>query len=158
MKSIAVRLKGVAWYKWLFASLMFIYLIYIALSYLYLPGKLESVTRKDAAELIGREISVEKIKFNPFVLSLTINKFSIADKPEKPLAAWDRLYVNLSLWKSLFLWEIALDEIDLDQPRFNIVKHKSGFNFSDIIEKVSKADSENPSLRASTIRSRPLSL
>lgn len=158
MNPIATRLKGVAWYHWLFVSIIFIYLIFIALSYFYLPGKLKRVTETDVSKMIGREISVETIQFNPFILSLTVNKFSIADKPENPLVTWDQLMADFGFWKSIFSWEIAFDELRLDKPRFNIIKQKNGFNFSDIIERVSTSDSGQGSMPEVSDESRSIAI
>ncbi len=142
MKSITDRLKGVAWYKWVLAACLFFYLIYLSISYLYLPGKLKNLTESDVSKMIGREITVGDIRFNPFYLSLTVRDFSVSDTPEDPLIEWDQLLVNFSLWRSLFSWEIAYSEISLDNPYINIVKLKKGFNFSEIIENLSKSDSD----------------
>ncbi len=144
MKSVTDRLKGIAWYKWLLAVMALFYIIYISVSYLYLPGKLKEITETDVSEMTGREISVEKISFNPFILSLTVTNFSVSDKPEKPLIAWDNLLINFSFWKSLFSWEAAFDQVQIDSPQINIIKNKNGFNFSDIIEKLSESDDKTP--------------
>ncbi|MFC1838566.1 DUF748 domain-containing protein [Thermodesulfobacteriota bacterium] len=143
MASITRYLKRVKWYQWILSALFFTYLIYIALSYLYLPGKLKSITATDVSALIGRDISVEKYEFNPFILSLKINRLSIPDKPDNPLASWDQLLINISFWKSLFSWGIVLDELKLDSPEVNIIKHKTGFNFSDIIDRLSNPQPQN---------------
>ena len=145
MKSIGDLIKRTPWYCWILTFFAVIYIIYISLSFFYLPGKLKSVTETDVSKMIGRDISVEKISFNPFFLSLTVKNLSVSDKPDRPLIGWDRLYVNFSFWKSLFLWGAAFDQITLEDPRINIVSNKEGFNFSDIIERLSApAPDKNP--------------
>ena len=146
MKIIAGRIKDTPWYCWLLAFCLVCYLIYIILSLFYLPGKLESITETDASRMIGRKISAGDISFNPFTLSLTIQDLSVPDTPGEPLVGWDHLLVNFGFWKSVFTWEIAFDEIRLDNPQINIIKQKNGFNFSDIIEKLTAPDSEADSV------------
>lgn len=133
MGPVIARIKGIAWYKWLLVSLVLIYLIYIALSYTYIPYKLKKITETYASEMIGRNISVEKIEFNPFIISLRITGFSIADKPEKPLLVLNQLFLNVRFWRSLFLREMALDELKVERPEINIIKQKDKFNFSGIL-------------------------
>ncbi len=134
------RLKQIRWYQWLLAALVLIYIIYIALSFMYLPNKLKQVVKTDVSDLIGRDIDVERFDFNPFVLSLKVDRLSIADKPGKPLVGCRQLMVNFSFWKSVFQLEIALDELAIDQPEINIEKHGDRFNFSDIIERFNSGE------------------
>ncbi len=141
MSTIKTRLKLITWYQWVLASCLFLYLIYLSLSWFYLPGKLKKTLETDVSTLIGREITAGDIRFNPFKLSLKIENFSVVDSGDTPLASWDNLLVDFGLWKSLFLFGIAFDELSLDNSHINIIKLKRGFNFSDIIEKLSSSDS-----------------
>ena len=130
------KLRPIHWYQWVLAMLVIIYVLCIALSYLYLPGKLKQVMERDVSKLIGRDIAVDRFDFNPFVLSLKTSKFSIADQPGKPLVGWNLLFIDVDLWKSLFKWEFALDDFSIDRPEVNIEKHGNRFNFTDILEHV----------------------
>lgn len=141
MSTIKTRLKLIKWYQWLLASSLFLYIVYLSLSWLYLPGKLKKTLEIDVSTLIGREIIAGDIRFNPFKLSLKIENLSLSDSDNASLVAWDNLFVDFGLWKSVFLFGIAFDELSLDNSRINIVKLKEGFNFSDIIERLSSSDS-----------------
>jgi len=65
---IAIRqtLKHWEWRQWTVAVCAVLYLLYVALSYLYLPGKLKDVVQTDVAQLLGRDTQVQRIAFNPF--------------------------------------------------------------------------------------------
>jgi hypothetical protein len=141
MSSIKSRLKLIKWYYWVLAACLFLYLIYLSLSLFYLPDKLKKTLESDVSTLIGREITAGDIRFNPFGLSLKVGNFSVSDTNEGHLVAWDNLLVDFGLWKSVFLFGIAFDELSLDNSQINIVKLKKDFNFSDIIEKLSSSDS-----------------
>ncbi len=130
------------WYQWLLSALALLYVIFIALAYLYLPGKLKDVVQTDVAQLLGREIAVEKIAFNPFALSLTVENFSLADRPQQPLLAWQRFFVDFDAWASLFGWQIKLGGLQLDAPHINLEQRKQDFNFSDIVKRL--ASEEKP--------------
>lgn len=133
-------LHNLRWYQWLLSALVLFYLLYIALSYLYLPGKLQAVLRQDVAAKIGREIQVDKIAFNPFSLLLSVDAFAIADRAQKPLLAWQRLAVDLDLWGSLFGWQLRLSAVSLDAPQVNLERRKDDFNFSDILQRFATAE------------------
>jgi len=145
LSSVFVKWKHFRWFHWLFAGLVLVYVIYIAAAYLYLPGKLKQVVQKDIAELIGHPVHVGQITFNPFSLSLTVTEFAIDDTPDRPLVAWQELYVNFSFWRSLFKWEVALKALLSKSPHINIEKRTEGFNFSDILERFASEEEDSPS-------------
>jgi hypothetical protein len=97
----------------------------------------------DVAQLLGREVQVATIAFNPFALSLTAEGFSIADAPQRPLLAWNRAFVDLDAWGSLFGRQVKLEAVQLDAPRIAIERRKTDFNFSDILQRLASA-SETP--------------
>lgn len=133
MAPLKQTLANLRWHQWLLTALVLLYLLYVALSYLYLPGKLQQVVQTDVAQLIDRDIQVQRIAFNPFALALEVEQFAIADRPEQPLLAWQRLYVNLDLWGSLFGWQLRLSAVELDAPGINIERRPQDFNFSSIL-------------------------
>ncbi len=137
---IAIRqsLRQWRWYHWAAAVLFLLYLTYIALSYLYLPGKLKEVVQNDLGRTLGRTVKVERIAFNPFTLALTVDHFEIADRPQQPLVSWQRLFVNFDAWGSLFGWEARFSAVHLDSPHIAVERRKQGFNFSDILARFSK--------------------
>jgi len=138
------KLKQLRWYQWLSIAILLVYLIYIALSYLYLPDKLKQVVETDVADMIGRDIRVENIEFNPFLLSLRVTDFAIADQPERPLVGWKQLVVDFGFWKSLLSFEVGFQDIELNQPQINIVKQGERLNFTDILEKLEAQAAAEP--------------
>lgn len=146
---IAIRqsLRQWRWYHWAAAVLILLYLTYIALSYLYLPGKLKDVVQNDLGRALGRTVKVERIAFNPFTLALTVDHFQIADRPQLPLVSWQRLFVNFDAWGSLFGWEARFSAVHLDSPHLAVERRKQGFNFSDILARLSKTPSPAPAAR-----------
>lgn len=145
LSSVLVRWKRLRWDRWLLAGLVLAYVLYMAACYFYLPDKLKQVVQKDIAELIGRPIHVGQIALNPFSLSLTVTEFAIDDKPDQPLVAWQELYVNFSLWRSLFKWEVAQDALFLKTLHINVEKRTDGFNFSDILERFASEEKDSAS-------------
>lgn len=142
LPSFLQSLKQWRWYRWLLSALVLLYCVYIALAYLYVPGKLKDVVQTDVAQLLGRDISVERIAFNPFALSLTVEKFSLSDRPQQPLLAWQRFFVDFDAWASLFGWQIKLGGLQLDAPQITLEQRKQDFNFSDIVQRL--AGEEEP--------------
>lgn len=142
MTTLTARLKQLSWKQWTLVALVLIYLLYIALSYLYLPGKLKQVVETDVSELVGRDITVERFEYNPFDLSLRVFGLNVPDKPDAPLLAWEQFYVNFTPWGSLFGWELKLEALQLDKPVVNIDKNGDQFNFSDILARFASEETE----------------
>lgn len=138
MIGIRQFLKRWRWYHWTGVAFALLYLTYIALSYLYLPGKLKDIVQNDIARSLGRKVTVQRIAYNPFTIALTVDKFAIADRPHLPLVSWQRLFVNFNAWGSLFSWEAHFSTFQLDSPHIAIERRKNGFNFSDIVRRLSK--------------------
>ncbi|MEE2730061.1 MAG: DUF748 domain-containing protein [Pseudomonadota bacterium] len=145
MTTLTARLKHLSWKhlswkQWTLVALVLFYLLYIALSYLYLPGKLKQVVETDVAQQVGRDITVERFEYNPFDLSLRVFGLYVPDKPDAPLLAWDQFYVNFTPWGSLFGWVIKLEAVQLDKPVVNLDTDGHQFNFSDILERFATAE------------------
>lgn len=136
------RFKQLRWYHWLLVVVVFLYLVYIALSYWYLPDKLKQVVETDVSDMIGRKMFVQAFHYNPFALSMRVTQFEVEDKPDYPLVAFEQLFVDFGFLKTLFSFNLGFQEIVLDKPRVNIEKHGEEFNFSDILKRL-EANAEN---------------
>jgi uncharacterized protein involved in outer membrane biogenesis len=131
------------WRRWCIAAISLV-LLYAVAGFLILPWVLKSMIPNRLGQLLGREVSVEKVRTNPFTLSITLDGFQIKDPDGSALLSWDRLYVNAELWP-LLKKQVAFKLIDLQQPRIRVVLQKGGqLNFSDIIDRLNKNPEPNP--------------
>lgn len=86
------------------------------------PLLVESRIIATARDDFGREATIERVRVNPFVLSLEIDGFALIDPDGVTLAGCERFFVNLQL-SSLARWawtfrEISLDGLDVLLERF----------------------------------------
>src|SRR3974390_3444306 len=72
-------------------------LSYTVLGFLILPPIIRAVAVKQLARQLDREVSIQKVKLNPFVLSATVRGLLIKDKDGEPFVSWDEVYVNFQL-------------------------------------------------------------
>ena len=135
MNSLLNNARNLRRRYWLLIIISAFYIVYIALAYFYLPGRLKQVVVGDVSQMIGREIALDRININPFAVSIRVFGFAIADKPGKPLLGWHQFFVNVGFWKSIFKREVALDEVSIDQPEINIEKHTDHYNFTEIFDR-----------------------
>jgi len=121
---------------WALGLLMF----YAVAGFLILPPIIRAVAVKQLSKQLDREVSIQKVKLNPFALSTTIRGLLINDKDGEPFVSWDEVYVNFQL--SSFLghpW--VFKEISVAGPFARAQMNKDGtFNFSDLIAKFSSTN------------------
>ncbi len=129
------------WPHWLGMVSISLYIVYVALAYGYLPGKLKQVVEKDVSALVGRDISAERFAFNPFTFVLDSYGVKVPDKPDRPLLGWHHIQVNFSPWRSLFHWQLEFQSLRLDGVAVNIERTSNGFNFSDILAQLESNES-----------------
>ena len=98
-----------------------------------LPPIVRAQAIKHLSVALKREVSVDKIRINPLVLSVTIEGLNIKDLDGGPFTRWDRLYVNFDSF-SVFTGEFHFQEIALDGFSQRVAISKDGaFNFADLI-------------------------
>src|ERR1017187_2824320 len=118
---------------WVLGLLLF----YTVVGFLILPPIIRHVAVKQISQQLGREVSIEKIKINPFALSTTIRGLMIKDKDGEPFVSWDEVYVNFQL-SSFFGHAWVFKEISTSRPFVRVQMNKDyTFNFSDLVTKFS---------------------
>jgi hypothetical protein len=124
------RRKLALWMFWLLFA-------YAVIGFLILPPIIRAVAVKQLSKLLDREVSIAKVKLNPFAFSTAIRGLLIKDKDGEPFISWDEVYVNFQL--SSFLghpW--VFKEISVTSPFARVQMNQDGtFNFSDLITKFS---------------------
>jgi hypothetical protein len=119
-------------------------LFYTVTGFFILPPIIRSVAVKQLSQQLDREVSIQQVKLNPFVLSTAIRGLLIKDKDGEPFVSWDEVYVNFQL--SSFLghpW--VFKEIRVVSPFARAQMNRDGtFNFSDLITKFAPANAPAP--------------
>lgn len=109
------------------------------------PKVLQNVLTGDVAKMIGREVSVGKITFNPFTLTVRARDLAIAQPgSQTPLLTLAELDASAA-WSSLFWFAPVVDRLTLRQPNIAIVREDvTRFNFSDIQQRVAEMSAAKP--------------
>lgn len=111
-------------------------LIYAAGGFWAIPASTNWALKKYVDPLIDREVSTEKVEFNPFTLHLNVKGLNV-QKARDPSALLRIEEIDTKLkWSSLFKFAPLVDHFKVDQLQANIVRTGlAQFNFSDIIDK-----------------------
>jgi hypothetical protein len=129
--SVSPRRHKIA--RWI-VGLLFLYAI---LGFFVLPPIIRAVAVKQLSRQLNREVSIEKVKINPFALSTTVRGLLIKDKDGQPFISWDEVYVNFQL--SSFLGHAwVFKEISVTKPYARVqINQDYTLNFSDLVAKFS---------------------
>lgn len=128
---------------------------YTVAGFFILPPIVRVVAVKQLGHFLNREVSIRKVKLNPYAISGTIQGFLIKDKDGEPFVSWDEVHANFQFW-SLFTKTFVFEEIRTAQPFVRVqVNPDYSLNFSDILEKIAR---EVAAMPKSAQPSKPLAL
>jgi uncharacterized protein involved in outer membrane biogenesis len=130
------------WQKLVAASVACI-LVYTIVGFLIVPPIMKSVLQKKLSEQLNRQTVIEDIDLNPYALSCLVEGLAIKTREgSDAFFSFEKLYVNVQSM-SLFKWALITKEIRLEQPYLNIIREEETlYNFSDLMEKDKRGDSE----------------
>lgn len=111
--------------------------LFTVVGFFVLPPMVKSQLEQRLSAELGRRVTVEKIRVNPYALSLTLENFAIRERDDTTtFLGWRRLYVNFDALSS-FAGEWVLSEIALDGFAARVeVKADQSLNFSDVLAKL----------------------
>lgn len=124
-------------YQKMLAYLATAYLSYVIILGLIIPYAIVSFAPEKISQLIGRPVSVAKLRFNPFTYQLELTQLTIKEKDNNLFAGIDTLQLEFNFWQSLFNRALVIENIHLQGPYAQISRTqkqgKEGFNFDDIL-------------------------
>ena len=120
-------------------------LLVFALAAWQVPNFTRKALTGQVAEMLGREVQVGKITFNPFTLSLRVHDLKVAQPgSETPLLAVSEAYASVA-WRSVVWFAPVVDHLELHQPKVALVREgPTRFNFSDVQQKVADMAAAQP--------------
>lgn len=114
-----------------------IFAAFVLFTTLVLPIIIKSQAEKAILQATGRVTSVEKVRFNPFGMTLTLQGFKLLESDAKtPFVQLGQLRVSLSS-TSVFRFAPVVDELSLDKLQVSLVRTAANrYNFSDILDRL----------------------
>lgn len=127
-------------------------IIYTVVGFLVLPLIVKPVLTDKLTQLLQRDVSIEKIRINPYSLSLTIGGIEIKKRESSEiLAAWSEFYVNLQSFSSLVKRAIVVKELYLREPFLRIERDTKGdMNILSLFPKTEGENSQRDSNEEAT--------
>jgi hypothetical protein len=114
--------------------------LYGAFGFWVAPGIVRGQIVKHASEALGRNVTLDEVRINPFALAVTLSRFGIEEADGKPIVAFDELYVNFSSTSAIrFAWTFS--EVRLIRPRVEVViREDSSLNLAALGNSASRAN------------------
>jgi hypothetical protein len=120
-----------------------LFLVYTIVGFFIAPPIVRSVAVKQLSQQLGRDVSIQQVKLNPFAFSGTIRGVLIKEKNGDPFLSWDEAYGNFQV-SSLFGHTWVFKELRTSKPFVHVQMNSDGtFNFSDILAKFSTNSTPN---------------
>lgn len=127
--------------------------VYTVSGFFLLPIIAKPIIIEKLSEALGRTVSLDRLKVNPFMLSATVSGLKVQDKDNGIFVSLDALYANLQL-SSLVKQALVLRKIQLDKPYVRLARDGAGvFNFADLI---SDAAAKSQTAGAAGVRSQSI--
>lgn len=119
-------------------------LILAGLAAWLVPKATHKLLTQNVAELLGRQVEVGEIRFNPFTLALRAKDISIKQPESAPLLQVGEIDLRVA-WRSLVMFAPVIDRLHVERPRLALVrKDAAHFNFSDIVDRLAKMSADKP--------------
>src|SRR5262245_3144904 len=101
------------------------------------PVLLRGPMERRVGAILGRPVTLERLRLNPFAMSVTADGFLISDPDGTPLLRWERLYVDFAPLRSLLRREWTFGEIGLIGAAGRLSLLRGGaLNIDDIIDRL----------------------
>ena len=120
-------------------GLLIFIVLFGLLGFFAAPPLIRHIAEQQLSEQLDRPATIGRIALNPYTLKLEADRVHIGERGGAgDFIDISRLIVQAS-WSSLFRAAPIVDEVQLDSPRFHIVRYDAQrFNFTDLIEKFAK--------------------
>jgi len=107
-------------------SLLICFILYTILGFLVVPLVLKTILADKFSQSLQQVVSIEKLRMNPYVLSVSIENLVIKEKEgAEQFASFGKFYVNLQS-KSLFKKAFIFKELLIEEPFIHIKRNQEG--------------------------------
>jgi hypothetical protein len=124
-------------------GLLIFLIVFGLLGFFAAPPLIRHIAEQQLSKQLDRPATIGRIALNPYTLRFEADRIHIGGRAgEGDFIDISRLILQPS-WSSVFRGAPIVDEVQIDSPRFNIIRYDAQrFNFTDLIEKFAKQPSK----------------
>ena len=138
------RMRFATWprpMRWLAVAAGALLLLWVV-AWLAVPPLLKSQGEQRLSTLLGRQVSIGRVDFSPWSLSLTVEKLAIAAAPggasREPQFSVERIHVNADM-RSLLRLAPVIEAIDVEGPTLRLTRLADGrYDVDDLLARVKR--------------------
>lgn len=101
--------------------------LYSLIGFFLLPWLAERQLVNTLNERLGVKASIDQIHFNPYTFEATVDQLQLTTEQDEPLAAWDKLYLNLQPLH-IFTFTLRIEEISLANTELHFRRYTNTDN------------------------------
>ncbi len=117
---------------------LFLLVVFTIAGFFLLPPLLVSVAARNLSQALHRQVTIQKVRFNPYTLVLEVHGLSVRDRgrPDS-FVSFSSLIVDAQ-WSSVFEKAPVIREVRLSRPVVRIIRFEdNSYNFSDLMKRES---------------------
>ncbi|TVT76700.1 MAG: DUF748 domain-containing protein [Denitromonas halophila] len=119
--------------------------VYALVGFFGLPALVKWQLPKLASEQLGRQVTLDDMRFNPFSLSLSLSGLAVAEADGTPDAARIGQIDTDLQWRSLAYWGLVFSRLSIDAPSLRLVRvDDTQHNWSDVVARFAQSDAPPP--------------
>jgi hypothetical protein len=115
-------------------------------AWFYMPPVIAAQAERAASLLLGRQLSVGRVTFNPWTLELTLADLALAGPAAGAPALLEapRVYADIA-WVSLVRLAPVLDRLEIEAPMLRLTRTGDGrYDVDDVLERIAAAPATGP--------------
>ena len=114
--------------------------VYALVGFFGLPALVKWQLPKQASEQLGRQVTLDDMRFNPFTLSVSLTGLAVAEADGTPDAARIGQIDTDLQWRSLAYWGLVFSRLTIDAPSLRLVRiDETQHNWSDVIARFAQS-------------------
>ena len=120
-------------------------LLYALLGFVVAPPIVRHELEKNLSGLLGRQVTVESVRINPFALTASVRGLAVKEPDgAADFAGFEDLSVNVT-WSSLFRLGVVVESLSLTKPYVRVARlEDKKYSFQDIVDRFANAPPAPP--------------
>ena len=109
-------------------------IVFTLVGFFAVPPLLKSILIKQLSKNLHRDVSIHKVRFNPYTLSIKVEGFQVKERmSSETFVSCEEIFLNLQSL-SVIRRALVLQEINIKDPYLKLNRHEDGsYNFSDLM-------------------------
>jgi uncharacterized protein involved in outer membrane biogenesis len=120
-------------FKKVFIGCVVLMIVFTLVGFFVLPPLLKSILVDQLSKNLHRDVSFNKVRFNPYTLSVKVEGFLVKERgSSETFVSCDEVFLNLQS-VSVIRRALVLREINIKSPYLKLTRREYGsYNFSDL--------------------------